>query len=334
MVIHMAINEINLQYTTIKTPLPDFIYEGLKAYSSAANIYQPQPTVLIEKIAQKYSLPKDMIYLTAGIDEALQMFTHAYGTHIYIFTPTYIVHHDGELFGKPLTKINCIDANNTYSVPIKSYEDASLILIANPNNPSGFTSKENVMKLVELNPNAMVVVDEAYGAFADLAVDNEVMSHKNMAVLRSFSKDYGMAGNRVGYIIAHQEVLLKVGVYTTWANISYLSVGAAVIALDHDDYFTKIRQDINKRRDEFLKFLTNQKYSVLPSLINAVVIKFSSEDNAAKFVSHLSQNSIVVSHGNGHSNVGLDNTYVRISIGTEAQMKEVQKVITTFSEDS
>jgi histidinol-phosphate aminotransferase len=323
--------EINLQYTTIKTPLPNFIYSALRSYSAGANIYRPQPTDLIQRISSKYNIPSEMIFLTAGIDEALQMFAHAYGTHIYVFTPTYIVHGDGELFGKMLTRINCIDKKNTYSVPIKQYKDASLILIANPNNPSGFTSKENVMKLIRLNPTAMVVVDEAYGAFGNMMVDDEVKNHNNMAVLRSFSKDYGMAGNRIGYIISHPEVIQRVSVFTTWANISYLSVGAAVTALDHEEYFAGIRNDLNKRRNEFLQFLVKQRFTVLPSQINAIIIKFDTEKKANDFVQFLKDHSIVVSHGNGHSNIGLDNSYVRISIGTKEQMAEVKKVIVTFS---
>ena len=85
---------INLQYTTIKTPLPDFIYEGLKEYSANANSYQPQPKVLTKKLAQKLKLQPEMIYLTAGIDEAILMFAKAYGQQAYVFTPTYIVYAD------------------------------------------------------------------------------------------------------------------------------------------------------------------------------------------------------------------------------------------------
>jgi histidinol-phosphate aminotransferase len=322
-------NEINLQYTTIKTPLPDFIYESLKTYSAGANLYRPQPVELIGKIANKYNLPKEYILLTAGIDEALQMFAHAYGANTHVFTPTYVVHADAELFGKKLTRINAI-SNNQYEVPIKRYGNATLIFLANPNNPSGFTPKEKVMELVQLNPHAIVVIDEAYGAFGDLLVEDQIVTNKNMAVLRSFSKDYGMAGNRIGYIVAQPEVMVKVRNFTTWANISYLSVGAAMAALDHEEYFTNIRADINTRRDQFLKFLKDLHFTVLPSNINAVLIKFESENEAKKFVNLLSTNNIIVSPGNGNSNIGLDNSYIRISIGTEEQMSQVNKVISEY----
>ena len=323
-------DQINLQYTTIKTPLPDFIYDNLRAYSAGANIYRPQPAELIEKIATKYHLPKEMIFLTAGIDEAIQMFIHAYGGHTYTFAPCYVVYGDVELFGKKLTKIYSIDSGNEFTAPIKTYEDATLIILANPNNPSGVTPKDKVMELVRSNPQAIVAIDEAYGAFIDLTVDDQVIKHPNMVVFRSFSKDYGMAGNRIGYFIAHPDVIAKVKDFTTWANVSYLSVGAAITALDHEEYFANIRNDINKRRDEFINFLKKQKFSVLPSRINAVVIKFGSEKEATAFVAYLSKNNIIASHGNGNSNIGLDKSFVRLSIGTAEQMTKVQKVLTSF----
>lgn len=327
----MADQQISLQYTTIKTPLPEFIYDGLKDYSAGANLYRPQPTELIQKIAAKYSIPVEMIFLTAGIDEAIQMFIHAYGTHAYAFTPTYVVYKDASLFGKKFTEIYSIDTNNKFTVPIKTYEDATLIFLANPNNPSGFTSKKDVLKLVELNQHAIVVIDEAYGAFDELTVDTEVIKHPNLVVFRSFSKDYGMAGNRIGYFIGHPKVIETVKNFTTWANVSYLSVGAAYIALNHEDYFQTIRSDIAKRREEFITFLQTLKYTVLPSRINAIVIRFRSEQAASSFIAHLSARNIIANQGNGNSNIGLDKSFVRMAMGTKDQMDIVQKVIKEFT---
>ena len=96
--INMNTESINLQYTTIKDPLPDFIYRGLAEYSKGANLYRPQPEILIEKLSKKLNVPKEMLYLTAGIDEAIQMFAKAYGKNAFVFTPTYTVYADVEEF--------------------------------------------------------------------------------------------------------------------------------------------------------------------------------------------------------------------------------------------
>lgn len=320
---------INLQYTTIKNPLPDFIFDGLKEYSRGANLYRPQPEVLINKLSQKHHIPKEMIYLTAGIDEAIQMFAHAYGQHAYVFTPTYVVYKDVEEFGGTLNKIPSI-LNGQYRIDPARRTDATLIYLANPNNPSGITPKEKVLELVRSNKHAIVAIDEAYGAFSDLSVLDEVINYSNMAVFRSFSKGYGMAGNRIGYIIANPTIIKIVMNKSQWSNVSYLSVGAAVTALDHEEYFKKMRQDINKRRDIFTKFLVEQKCTVIPSQINAVLLKFPNELKATQFVNYLKDHYVIVSQGNGNSNIGMDNSFVRIAIGNVDQMNKVQHIITTY----
>lgn len=326
----MKNDSINLQYTIIKNPLPDFVYEKLKIYSRNANAYRPQPAELIDKLAAKHQIPKDMIFLTAGIDEAIQMFAKAYGGNAFCFTPTYIVISDVEEFGGKLTCINSIE-NSEYKANTGKIPDATLIYLANPNNPSGLTPKEDVIQLVKNNFQAKVVIDEAYGEFADLSVVDQVIKYPHMAVFKSFSKAYGMAGNRIGYIIAHPEILNIVKNKTQWSNVSFLSVGAAIAALDHEDYFRQIRDDIGKRRDEFIGFLKQSDYSVLPSKINAILFKFTTEVEGTKFADFLTQNNFVISHGNGNSNIGLDKSFVRISIGSKEQMYALKQVMEKYA---
>jgi histidinol-phosphate aminotransferase len=325
----MSIDSINLQFTTIKDPLPDFIYDGLNKYSSGANAYKPQPVELVEKLAEKHLIPKEMIYLTAGIDEAIQMFAMAYGQNAFCFTPTYVVISDVEEFGGKLTRVYSIE-NSEFKVKTDSIPEATLIYLANPNNPSGITLKEQVMELVKNNSQAKVVIDEAYGEFADQSVIDQIKDNPHMTVFRSFSKAYGMAGNRIGYIIAHPEVINVVKNKTQWSNVSYLSVGAAMTALEHEDYFKQIREDIGKRRDDFIEFLQNSNFSVLPSKINAMLLKFSSDKEGTKFAQYLTQNNFVISHGNGNSNIGLDKSFVRIAIGNANQMQILKKVIEKY----
>lgn len=320
---------INLQYTTIKDQLPDFIYEGLKEFSRNANVYHPQPPELIDKISKKLLLDKDNILLTAGADEAIQLFIKAYGQSTFVFTPTYIVYKDAKVFGCKFTEIYSIK-DNEYRIKSEKIVGATLIFLANPNNPAGFTSKEEVISLVKNNPQAIVVIDEAYGDFAKLSIINEVSNYSNLAVLRTFSKSYGMAGNRIAFVYASKDLLNKIAIFSTWANVSYLSVGAAYTALSHQDYFYKVIQEINTRREEFVIFLKKNNFVIVPSLINATLIKFKTEREANRFVSYLKDNDIIVSHGNGSSNIGLDKSFVRIAIGNNEQMLEVEKIILDY----
>ncbi len=325
---------INLQYTTIKQPVPDFIYEEIRNYSAGANSYHPQPAELVERLAQLHGVSSNMVFLTAGIDEAIQLFALTYGSDAYVFTPTYVVYTDVKEFGGRLTRIPSI-VDNEYSITTDTLKDASLIFLANPNNPSGFTPKEKVIELIENNQDAMVCIDEAYGEFApELSVIDQLESYPNLAVFRSFSKDYGMAGNRVGYILSQPEVIEQVKPKAQWANLSYLSVGAALSALNHPAYFEKMRDEIHRRREDFLAFLDRSSFDYLVSRINAVLVSFDSEASGSAFVRHLNKYDIVISHGNGNSNIGLDKSFVRISIGTEEQMNKLKEVVRRYHDET
>ena len=200
--------KIYLKFTTLTTPLPDFIWENLKKFSTNANSYHPQPKELITKIANRHHLPEEMIYLTAGADEAIYLFGLNYGQNVYAFTPTYVTYDEIRNIGANIHLVNALEDTN-YSIATHSIADASLIFIANPNNPFGFSPKEKIIELIENTQQAIVVIDEVYAEFTDLSVIDLTTKYNNLAVIRSFSKSFGMAGNRVAYVAAHLDVLNK-----------------------------------------------------------------------------------------------------------------------------
>jgi histidinol-phosphate/aromatic aminotransferase/cobyric acid decarboxylase-like protein len=107
-------------------------------------------------------------------------------------------------------------------------------------------------------------------------------------------------------------------------------VGAAITALGHEVYFKKMREDITKRREEFMDFLKKENFLFLPSKINAVVLKFKDEEKGTGFFEYLKKNNIITSHGNGFSNIGLDKSFVRIAIGNQDQMDKVKQIIRSY----
>lgn len=317
---------INLQYTTITSPVPNFVYEGLQEYSRDANTYRPQPQFLIEKLALKHTISNKNIFLTAGADEAINILALAYGKSTYIFTPTYVVYEDITQLYAHVTKIDSLKDNN-YIIDTSTKPDATLFYLANPNSPFGFSSREKIIELIENNPQAIIIIDEVYAEFSNLSVISLVSKYKNLVVIRSFSKAYAMAGNRIGFLVGYEDIINKVKTKTQWSNVSYLSVGAAIAALDHEEYFEKLLSNINNRREKFMQFLNEKKFTVLPSKINAVLLRLNDESEGIKFVEHLKMHNIIVSHGNGASNIGLDKSFVRIAIGTDEEMEEVKRVI-------
>lgn len=320
---------IDLSFTTLKQELPDFIYEKLAGYSAKSNAYHHQPDELRDMIAKKHSIDSSLISLSAGSDQAIMLLSSLYGRKGgHIFAPTYISYTDIKRFGK-LTQSYSLH-EGVYEIVTSEITDAGLIFLANPNNPVGLTRREKILELVANNRDSLVVIDEAYGDFAGESVINDVATYSNMIVLRSFSKGYALAGFRIGYMVAQPAMLEELVLESTWFNVAYTSVGAAITALENEEYFAKLRKDIVESRKQLEAFLSQSGYTVMPSYINAVLLKFDNEALAASLVDFLEANDIKVNQGNGASNVGLGKSFVRISVGTAEQIAVLQNAIDNY----
>ena len=311
---------INLQYTTIQEEVPDFIYQGLAQYIKNCNTYYSQPPFLRETIAGKFKLPSpEWVFLTNGVDEAIRICLELFGNSTHIFTPTeYTTLHQ---FCPSVINHNSL-VNNSYTISSDKIENASLMIIANPNNPVGYIEKEIIIKLLSNNPQTIIAIDEIYGEYSPhLSVVDLLQKYNNLVVFRGMSKSYGLAGIRIGYILANPSILKKISEKATWSNVSYPSCGAAQVALEHEDYYEDLRSSVLKRKKEIVDLLEKNEFSVIPSLINTITIKFESENGSVDFVRLLSKKGILVNQGESDGKVGVDSSYVSFVVGTENQMK-------------
>ncbi len=143
--------------------------------------------------------------------------------------------------------------------------------ICNPNNPTGtITPKEDIVWLVNNKPaGSVVIVDEAYHHFSDQdSVLDLVAADKDVIVLRTFSKIYGMAGVRAGFAFGRPDLLAKFEAVTVnnrqIGSISLTSAAAAAASLN-DPQLVPLRRKINKDTlDDTLAFLQKNNYSFIP----------------------------------------------------------------------
>ncbi|PIV07995.1 hypothetical protein COS52_05055 [Candidatus Roizmanbacteria bacterium CG03_land_8_20_14_0_80_39_12] len=311
---------INLQYTTIQEEVPDFIYQGLAKYVKDCNTYYSQPNFLRETITSKFKLPSsEWVFLTNGVDEAIRICLELFGNSTHIFTPTeYSTLHQ---FCPSVIAHNSLK-NNLYSISSDKIENVSLMIIANPNNPVGYTEKETIIHLLSNNPQVIIAIDEIYGEYSPhLSVVDLLQKYNNLVVFCGMSKSYGLAGIRIGYILANPTILKKISEKATWSNVSYLSCGTAQIALEHEEYYVGLRSSILKRKKEIVDLLEKNEFSVIPSLINTITIKFNTGSMATDFVKLLLKKGILVNQGESGGKVGIDSSYVSFVVGTENQMK-------------
>lgn len=180
--------------------------DGLRRYPNTAEV--------AACAGERFGVAADQVLVTAGADDALLRIALAFlapGRSAVVPSPTfemiprYTAVAGGELIevpwepGAPYPVDAALDALR---------EDSSLLYVVSPNNPTGaVATAEDVLRACDAAPDALVVVDQAYGEFADEDLTEAALSRPNAVVLRTMSKAYGAAGLRVGFAIGRPELL-------------------------------------------------------------------------------------------------------------------------------
>jgi histidinol-phosphate aminotransferase len=216
----------------------------------------------------------------------------------------------------PLTK--------TYSHDVKAMlaagQDAGVFYICTPNNPTGtVTSHSDIEYLLENKPaGSVVMVDEAYIHFSDAtSVMDLVKADKDVILLRTFSKIYGMAGMRCGFAIARPDLLEGVEKYGGWNFMPAAAVVAAEASLK-DQQLVPERKRINAVvREQTFQWLDTNGYSYIPSESNCFML--DTKRDGKDVIAAMAKQGVMV----GRIWPVMPHC-VRITVGTKPEMEQFQ----------
>lgn len=198
------------------------------------------------------------------------------------------------------------------------------VIICSPNNPTGNSTPLRDIKQL-LQTGKLVVVDEAYFEFSDETVVPLLSEFPNLIVLRTLSKWAGLAGLRVGYMIANPNLISELMKIKPPYNVNVAAVVAARATLENPQPSLKTVATIVRERQRMTKFLKSlPSVTVYPSRTNSLFIQINN-----KFVvlqKYLTQNNIAVRYYSD-STTG---TAIRLTIGTRMQNDTVMRVLQTF----
>ncbi len=199
-------------------------------------------------------------------------------------------------------------------------EKTKIIYLANPNNPTGtiFTRQEFDAFYRHVPERVLIILDEAYFEYAkdnNRYPDSMHYRYDNVITLRTFSKVYGLAGVRIGYGFAHEELIRNLMKVKLPFEPSTMAQAAGIGALA-DKEFLHRTLELNSRG---IRYLTNafreMDLTVVPSEANFLMLALSSEEQAAGLVEDLLQQGVVVRH---LKSFGLPKC-IRVSTGTDEQ---------------
>jgi histidinol-phosphate/aromatic aminotransferase/cobyric acid decarboxylase-like protein len=212
-------------------------------------------------------------------------------------------------------------------------KDAGLIYICNPNNPSGtMTSRADLEWLVDNKPaGTIVMIDEAYTHIAPNAYfcSDMVAKGKDVVILRTFSKIYGMAGLRAGAVLARPDLMDKLSGWTgslVWSSPSIAGMVAATASLESKTLIPERKAKIGAVREDVFNFFEKNKFKYIPSVSNCVMVDTGKQGVGKDGKPDYTANPVMLAMREAPYHVFVGRvwptmpTYVRVTIGTQDEM--------------
>jgi histidinol-phosphate aminotransferase len=300
------------------------------AAAAEANRYPGRAgQALVEALAAQHKVDPSWIYLTPGSGELLRAATMAFTSpakSLVMASPTFEAPgRAAAAIGVPVQAVPVTsDGRMDLEAMAGKAAGAGMFFLCNPNNPTGGSVPaaavaDFVAKVRTAAPDAKILVDEAYFEYVDdpgyATAVPLAQADPRVFVTRTFSKIFGMAGLRVGYAIAHPETLAALRRQGSSGTLSSASLAAAAAALADGAHLTAERARNSAARRFTRQQFETAGYRVLPSSANFVMIDIRRD--AAAFQSLCRQHQIGVARAFPPLT-----TYVRLSIGTQAEMDE------------
>ena len=286
----------------------------------------PECKVLKETIANCYGVDSKNVFVSNGSDEILNFAFMAYGQNGVAFAD--ITYGFYSVFADLYNlQTQIIPLKQDFSLDIDGFcNQNKLVVIANPNAPTGMEiSLQDIEKILQTNKDSVVVIDEAYVDFGGTSCVGLTKKYKNLLVAQTFSKSRSMAGARLGFAIADEELIAdleKIKYSTNPYNVNSLTQIAGIYAIKDNEYYLSNAKQIIKAREWTAKELEKLGFTVLQSKANFLFAKTDKIDGQALYLS-LKEKGVLVRHFTKDR----IKDFNRITIGTLDQMQIfIQKI--------
>ena len=260
-------------------------------------------TILRQTIAKRFSLSEEKVVISNGADNLILMTANAFvdeGDEVIMADPTFAVYTNAtEIMGGKPVKVKLKDFTHDLSAMLKKVNrKTKLVFVCNPNNPTGTTVSEGPLDrfLSELPERVVVILDEAYGDFAeDPFYPNGldyVKRREQVIALRTFSKVYGLAGLRIGYALGREDLIDCLYRVRDPFPVHRLAQVAAVAALGDTEHAVRSVQLVFEGKRYLYKELDRLRLSYVPSQANFILIDFE-RDSQEMFLALLREGIII-----------------------------------------
>lgn len=323
-----------IKLNTNENPYPtpaNVIEAATKAAATLSRYSDPTAREVIEPLAAHFGVKPEEVFVGNGSDEVLSLLFQGFTEEginfadlTYGFYEVYRQYYQCKGATIPLQKdftLKLTDFNQTKGT----------IILANPNAPTGLvTPKEDLLDFIRKNPKRLIIVDEAYGDFADESIIKEAVNYENVVVVGTFSKSRHMAGARLGFAVANAQrinELNRLKFSTNPYNVNSMTIACGKASLANQAYVDECVQKVIATRTWISQQLTDLGFEVLPSYTNFIFVrhpKLSGQD----FYQQLKKKNILIRWFDQDR----IRDFCRVSIGTDEEMHKFLNVTTALLE--
>jgi histidinol-phosphate aminotransferase len=305
------------------------VLEVLRKITASDLTRYPERGTVEATVADVLGVAPAEVLLTNGVDEAIHVLCQAFldrGDAMLLPVPTYSMY---EVYGSAAeAEIDAVLAVEGFRFPLDAMLQAihartRLIAIANPNSPTGATvARDAIVKVAERAPQAVVMVDEAYYHFFGETVLDLIGKVPNLVVARTFSKAYGLAGLRLGALVAAEETMQWLRRVISPYSVNQLALACLPAALQDRAYLDWYVAEVKSARAELAQTLTEFGLEHWPSQANFILTRIGSEHRA--FVQAMRLRGVLTRDRSADPGC---NGLVRITVGTREQMQQARVAI-------
>jgi histidinol-phosphate aminotransferase len=317
--------KIRLDLSCLRRPLPQGMVSELAAELENIQYY---PSGSYEQLRRSFAAyagaRPEQVAVGNGLDEIIDLVTRTWPGRILIPVPTFSQYElaAGRAASERIL-VPCLEEEG-YAIAYSDDQvlEASLIWVCTPNNPTGTViPRRTIIDLLEAAVG-MVAVDECYFEFCGQSVVDLIDSYPNLVVLRSFSKNFGLAGLRLGFAVSNPANIAALNERRQIFNVNRLAEAAGVIALKFLPRFREIWVEVCETRRRFCAELTRFGYRPLTSDANFVLVDFGTRARAERCWQALCNAGILTFPGWDEEFTALDGRYIRFTVGPASEMEE------------
>jgi len=298
-------------------PPPQAIVQAARRGSGKLHRYAEQKDLehLRALLADYAGVPDRHIVAGPGSDMLLREILHSFsgGRKVVMPSPNFLptVHAARRFAARQVSiRLSAPEFHLTPEILLEELEDPALVIIDNPNNPTGKALLERrTVEAVLANSGTLLVIDEAYFEFSGVSFAILVRNHPNLAITRTLDKAFSLAGARIGYLIAGQ--LFLEGLSSFQSSLPRASLQAAVEALSSPSYMRKNAGLIIEERERLLRETAALGAEVYASAANFLLVHTRRPEIAAQ----LEERGVLVADISSQLAPG----HIRVSVGTSSE---------------